>query len=205
MRASLLLLVGACGAAKQPEPVFNHADVGTCVRSIVPEERRFALGTTPDYNMSSAYGNGPPCWVELLPSPVVELRGDMPVLVDEGSFHGVCGGSPMPDSFESVRVATIEVKQTLGHRGLSRGELDSDHPEWQAGFRVFAADTCGENLRIGRRPNGRWSDDGCERVLRIVGARSPRDEVTVVALGRGICQVSVEFLGAKTTFNVTVR
>ncbi|MDX2087506.1 MAG: hypothetical protein SFX73_06640 [Kofleriaceae bacterium] len=205
MRASLLLLLGACGAAAPPEPIFNRAEVGTCVRSEVPEDRRFALGTTPDYNMSSTYGNGPPCWVELVPSPVVELRGDMPVLVDEGAFHGVCGGSPMPDSFESVRVSTISVRQTLGHRGLARGELDSAHPEWQAGFRVFAADSCGENLRIGRRPNGRWSDEGCERVLRIVGARFPRDEVTVVALGKGTCQVEVEFLGATTRFAVNVR
>jgi hypothetical protein len=205
MRASLLLLLGACGAAAPPEPLYNRTEVGTCVRSPVPEERRFALGTTPDYNMSSVYGSGPPCWVELTPSPVVELRGDMPVLVDEGAFHGMCGGSPMSDAFESVRVSSISVKQTLGHRGLARGELDSEHPEWQAGFRLFAADSCGENLRIGRRPNGRWSDDGCERVLRIVGARFPRDEVTVVALGKGSCQVEVEFLGATTKFAVTVR
>lgn len=205
MRISLLVVLAGCGAAAPPPLPFNRVEEGMCVRSDVPEERRFALGTTPDYNMASTYGNGPPCWVELLPGPVVQLRGDMPVLVDEGAFHGVCGGSPMPDSFESVRVAAISIKQTLGHRGLDRGELDSEHPEWQAGFRVFAADACGENLRIGRRPNGRWSDDGCGRVARIVGARAPRDEVTVVALGHGVCHIEVEFLGARTRFAVNVR
>jgi hypothetical protein len=205
MRTSLLVVLAGCGAAAPPPPLFNHVEEGTCVHSDVPEERRFALGTTPDYNMASAYGNGPPCWVELLPGPVVQLRGDMPVLVDEGAFHGMCGGSPMSDSFESVRVASISIKQTLGHRGLDRGVLDSEHPEWQAGFRVFAADACGENLRIGRRPNGRWSDDGCGRVARIVGARSPRDEVTVIALGQGVCHIEVDFLGATTRFAVNVR
>jgi hypothetical protein len=204
LRWSALLLV-ACGTTAPPEPLMNRVVTPACVRSDVPAARRFALGSTPDYNMTSIEGATPACWVDLLPGPIVKLRDGVPVLVDEGRFHGTCGGEPMTDDFESVRVASITVRQIGSNPGLHPAELDMRHPDWRIGFRVFAADACGENLRIGRRPNGRWSTSGCRGITELVGARSPRDEVVLVARGRGRCQVNVEFLGARATFAVTVR
>ena len=204
MRCWPVLAIAACGSAP-PEPLMNRIDTPPCVRSGVPEARRFALGTTPDYNMPTIYGEGPRCWVDLLPGPVVDVRDGLPVLVDEGMFHGMCGGQPMADVFESVRVAALSVRQTMNHRGIAPGELDSRQPDCSIGFRVFAADACGENLRIGRRPNGRWSTAGCSGVAAIVGEHGPRDEITMIALAPGECQVEVEFLGATSSFVVTVR
>lgn len=204
LRWSVVLFV-ACGTAAPPEPLMNRVITPACVRSEVPPERRFALGTTPDYNMTAMAGATPACWVDLLPGPIVKLRDGVPVLVDEGRFHGTCGGEPMDDAFESVRVSSITVQQIGSNPGLRPAELDARHPDWKIAFRVFAADSCGENLRIGRRPNGRWSTSGCRGVAAIVGAKAPRDEVVLVARGRGRCQVNVEFLGAYATFAVTVR
>ncbi|MDB4960687.1 MAG: hypothetical protein JWP01_686 [Myxococcales bacterium] len=205
MRRLFILLAamgGSCGGSSVAPPLSNHVTSEPCVRSSVPAPRRFALGTTPDANMVE---NAPPCWIELIPSHVVELRDGMPVLVEQGTFRGACGGMPLADEFESVRVASVEIRQTLVHDGLQPGELVAAHADWPIGLRVFAADACGELLQVGRRPNGLWSARNCGNIARIEGVNAPRDEITVTPLGRGTCTIAVDFLGASSRFILAVR
>jgi hypothetical protein len=190
-----------------------------------PITERFVLGVVPKHSVSSLYGEAPKCTSAFPASRVVAIDdGGTPHLVAEGLFHGGCDG--LDYMFESVKVASVDVRQSSSHVGLAPLELDSAHPEWTISFQAVPLDLAGNPLEPGWysttspypdvvRGYARWRPGpGCEKVVKLsrydfdppnLSYDTPAESLALAPVGKGACTFTVDYFDASTKVTVTVR
>lgn len=220
MRLALVVpLAIACRGSTSPADNAGTFSSGSAcpLPTPVAAQARFAVGTRPRFVVSGIVGHPGECVVEFRPddSVLTAPTAGGPQLIAEGAFKGRCAGTSLDLAFASVAPARaqFEISQALHTGETGRDQpvlLDSATPERAVVVRAGVADRCGDHLQIGTTTNvTTWTaSPACAKVVKLVpmvGELATQEDLQLVALGPGTCQITAALLGARGDLAVVVK